>query len=98
MSQEEENIEPNELDISNRNENEDKLNINSKSSREMLHKEEIEEDKHTKENVEKTIENENEEKNKKQEQKKKEEEKKNEENESIDNDVKLPIVPYKVSD
>ena len=45
MSQEEENIEPNELDISNRNENEDKLNINSKSSREMLHKEEIEEDK-----------------------------------------------------
>ena len=102
MSQVEENNEPNELDISNRNENEDKLNINSKSSREILHKEEFEEDKPTKDNVEKTIERENEEKNKMQEQQKKEqqkkEENKNEDNDSLDNDVKLPIVPYKVSD
>ena len=93
MSQEGEN---NELSISNRNGNEDKLNINSKSSREMLHKEEIEEDKPTKDNVEKTIERENDEKNKMKDNKK--EEKKNEELESLDNEVKLPIIPYKVSD
>ena len=93
MSQEGEN---NELSISNRNGNEDKLNINSKSSREMLHKEEIEEDKPTKDNVEKTIERENDEKNKMKDNKK--EEKKNEDLESLDNEVKLPIIPYKVSD
>jgi hypothetical protein len=93
MSQEGEN---NELSISNRNGNDDKLNINSKSSREMLHKEEIEEDKPTKDNVEKTIERENDEKNKMKDNKK--EEKKNEELESLDNEVKLPIIPYKVSD
>lgn len=93
MSQEGEN---NELSVSDRNGNEDKLNINSKSSREMLHKEEIEEDKPTKDNVEKTIERENDEKNKMKDNKK--EEKKNEELESLDNEVKLPIIPYKVSD
>ena len=93
MSQEGEN---NELSISNRNGNDDKLNINSKSSREMLHKEEIEEDKPSKDNVEKTIERENDEKNKMKDNKK--EEKKNEELESLDNEVKLPIIPYKVSD
>ena len=93
MSQEGEN---NELSISNRNGNDDKLNINSKSSREILHKEEIEEDKPTKDNVEKTIERENDEKNKMKDNKK--EEKKNEELESLDNEVKLPIIPYKVSD
>ena len=93
MSQEGES---NELSISNRNGNDDKLNINSKSSREMLHKEEIEEDKPTKDNVEKTIERENDEKNKTKDNKK--EEKKNEELESLDNEVKLPIIPYKVSD
>ena len=93
MSQEGEN---NELSISNRNGNDDKLNINSKSSREILHKEEIEEDKPSKDNVEKTIERENDEKNKMKDNKK--EEKKNEELESLDNEVKLPIIPYKVSD
>ena len=62
----------------------------------MLHKEEIEEDKPSKDNVEKTIERENDEKNKMKDNKK--EEKKNEELESLDNEVKLPIIPYKVSD
>ena len=76
MSQYGENIEQNDLDISNRNdlenENDNKLNINSKSSREILPKEEKAEDKPTKENIEKTIEKENDEKNKidKQEQQK----------------------------
>jgi len=101
MSQYGENIEQNDLDISNRNdlenENDNKLNINSKSSREILPKEEKAEDKPTKENVEKTIERENDEQNKLDKQNQQKEKKNNDELESLDKAVKLPIIPYKVS-
>ena len=103
MSQEEENNEQNDLDISNQNEieNDNKLNINSKSSREqILPKEDKSEEKRTKDNIEKTLDKENNEKDKIEDnQTQKKEEKKNENDlESLDKFVKLPIIPYKVSD
>lgn len=103
MSQEEENNEQNDLDISNQNEieNDNKLNINSKSSREqILPKEDKSEEKPTKDNIEKTLDKENNEKEKIEDnQTQKKEEKKNENDlESLDKFVKLPIIPYKVSD
>ena len=92
--------ENNEVDIANEDKNEDKLNINKKnleSSRdEFMKKEEQKTDeKLTKDNPEKSTDDKKE--NKKEEEKEKEKKSEDELNE-LKKSIKLPIIPYKISE
>jgi hypothetical protein len=97
-----ENIEQRYSEISDHKDDGDKLNINTKkaeSSRdEMIPKEEKTDDKNNKENNEDNAEEKKEEQNKEQNEEQNEEKKSEDELKTIQKRIKLPIIPYKISE
>ena len=100
INDDEENQEQRYSEISAHNENNDKLNINTKkqeSSRdEMIPKEEKTQEKNTKEKADKNLDKEGEEK--KEDKEQNEEKKSEDELQTIQKKIKLPKIPYKVSE